>query len=158
MYISITLSHFSNAQVEKAGNPPKIRKLWKNHQMNIKQSAMKLSQICQRIELCLQEIILRYEMNLYNLLFSWQFKSYLKQVLKYLATWLCYISFKFYCKFMQIYKVYNHIFFNFHVHLLAVDITHTKPTKFTEPHNTFPSNFNKILWFIFSYWIEANVF
>jgi hypothetical protein len=27
MYISITLSHFSNAQVEKAGNPPKIRKL-----------------------------------------------------------------------------------------------------------------------------------
>jgi hypothetical protein len=34
-----------------------------------KQSVMKLSQIRRRIELCMREIILRFEMNLYNLTF-----------------------------------------------------------------------------------------
>jgi hypothetical protein len=50
---------------------------WKSRRMKTKQSAIKLSQISQRIELCLREIILRFEMNLQNLLFSWQFNSYL---------------------------------------------------------------------------------
>jgi hypothetical protein len=47
-----------------------------SRRMKTKQSAMKLSQIRRRIELCLREIILRFEMNLQNLLFSWQFNSY----------------------------------------------------------------------------------
>jgi hypothetical protein len=37
--------------------------------MKTKESAMKLSQIRRRIELCLREIILRFEMNLQNLFF-----------------------------------------------------------------------------------------
>jgi hypothetical protein len=49
---------------------------WKSRRMKTKQSAMKLSQIRRRIELCLREMILRFEMNLQNLL-SWQFNSYL---------------------------------------------------------------------------------
>jgi hypothetical protein len=46
-----------------------------NLKKNSKKSngAMKLSQIHRRIELCLREIILRFEMNLWNLHFSWQF-------------------------------------------------------------------------------------
>jgi hypothetical protein len=42
---------------------------------NENQSAMKLGQICRRIALCLREMILRFEMNLQNVLFSWQFRS-----------------------------------------------------------------------------------
>jgi hypothetical protein len=37
---------------------------WKGRGMKIKQSAMKLSRIHRRIELCMKGIILRYEMNL----------------------------------------------------------------------------------------------
>jgi hypothetical protein len=44
--------------------------------MKTKQSVMKLSQVNRRIELCLREIILRFKMNLQNLLFFWQFNSY----------------------------------------------------------------------------------
>jgi hypothetical protein len=67
----------TDAQVEKVGNPKK--RSWKlkelSYCMKTKQSAMKLSR---RIELhvCLREIILRFEMNLQNLHFSWQFNSY----------------------------------------------------------------------------------
>jgi hypothetical protein len=64
-----------------------------SRRMKTKQSGMKLSQIRRRIELCLREIILRFEMNLQNLLFSWQFHiRILKQVPKYLATGLYAIS------------------------------------------------------------------
>jgi hypothetical protein len=53
-------------------------------------SAMKLSKIRRRIELCLREIILRSEINLYNLLFldSSIHIRILKQVPKFLATGL----------------------------------------------------------------------
>jgi hypothetical protein len=44
--------------------------------MKTKQSAMKLSQICRRTGLCLRKIILRFEMYLSNLLFSWLLNSY----------------------------------------------------------------------------------
>jgi hypothetical protein len=50
---------------------------WKSRRMKTKQSIIKLSQIRRRIEQCLREIILRFAMNLQNLLFSWQFNSYL---------------------------------------------------------------------------------
>jgi hypothetical protein len=51
--------------------------LLKSRRMKTKQSAMKLSQIRQRIELCMKNIILRFEVNLRNLLFfSWQFNPY----------------------------------------------------------------------------------
>jgi hypothetical protein len=51
---------------------------------------MKLSQICRRIELCMREIILPFEMNLQNLLFSGQNYSYsysqaITEVLSYWA-------------------------------------------------------------------------
>jgi hypothetical protein len=50
---------------------------WKSHRMKTKKECHEiLSQISQRIELCVREIILRFEMNLQNLLFSWQFNSY----------------------------------------------------------------------------------
>jgi hypothetical protein len=72
---------------------------WKSRHMKTKQSSMKLSQIRRRIELCLREIILRFEMNLQNLLFSWQFNSYsyfkaITEVLSYwavalLCNWVC---------------------------------------------------------------------
>jgi hypothetical protein len=50
-----------------------------------KYCAMKLSQIRRRIELCMREIILRFEMNLWNLLFSYSFIHIriFKQVPKY---------------------------------------------------------------------------
>jgi hypothetical protein len=53
-------------------------------------SAMKLSQIRRRIELCQREIILRFEMNLQNLLFSWQFNSYsyFKASTEVLTNWM----------------------------------------------------------------------
>jgi hypothetical protein len=42
-----------------------IRKKWESFERaGKKQSAMKLSQIRRRIELCMREIILRFEMNL----------------------------------------------------------------------------------------------
>jgi hypothetical protein len=58
--------------------------------MKTKQSAMKLSQISRRIELCLREIILRFEMNLYIYFFldNSIHNRILKQVPKYLATGL----------------------------------------------------------------------
>jgi hypothetical protein len=49
---------------------------WKSCRMKTKQSAMNLSQIRQRIELCLRNLILRFEISLQNLLFSWRFNSY----------------------------------------------------------------------------------
>jgi hypothetical protein len=51
---------------------------WESRRMKTKQSAMKLSQIRRRIytELCLREIILRFDVNLQNLLLYWQFNSY----------------------------------------------------------------------------------
>jgi hypothetical protein len=39
---------------------------WKSHVMKTKQSAMILSQIRRRIELCLREILFGFEMNLQN--------------------------------------------------------------------------------------------
>jgi hypothetical protein len=69
-------SLFSDAQVEKFGNQWEKMWNWKSRRMKTKLSAIKLSQIRRRIELCLREIILRFEMNLENLLFSWQFNSY----------------------------------------------------------------------------------
>jgi hypothetical protein len=68
------LKSHSDAQVEKVGNPKKKCKNWKSRRIKTKQSAMKLNQIRRRIELCLREIILRFEMNLQNLLFSWPLK------------------------------------------------------------------------------------
>jgi hypothetical protein len=59
--------------------------------MKTEQSAMKLSQIRRRIELCLREIILRFEMNIQNLLFFLDSSIHiriLKQVPKYLVTGL----------------------------------------------------------------------
>jgi hypothetical protein len=50
-----------------------IRKKWeklKEPGEKPQQSAMKLSQIRRRMKLCMREIILRFEMNLSNLLFS----------------------------------------------------------------------------------------
>jgi hypothetical protein len=74
------------------------RKSWKSQKCEnykrakkTKYCAMKLSQIRQKIELCMREIILRFEMNFKKkLLFSWQnyLYSYFKQVPKYLATGL----------------------------------------------------------------------
>jgi hypothetical protein len=69
-------SLFSDAQVEKVENSGGGCENWKSHRMKTKQSAMKLSQIRRRIGLCLTELILRFEMNLQNILFSWQFNSY----------------------------------------------------------------------------------
>jgi hypothetical protein len=64
-------SLFSDAQVEKVGNPEKkICENSKSHRMKTEESAMKLNQIRRRIELCLREMILRFEMNLQNLVFS----------------------------------------------------------------------------------------
>jgi hypothetical protein len=54
----------------------KYCEIWKSRRVKTKNSDMKLSQIRRRIKLYLREIILRFEMNLENLLFSWQFKSY----------------------------------------------------------------------------------
>jgi hypothetical protein len=44
--------------------------------MKCKQSDMKLSKICLWTELCLRKILVPFQMNLQNLLFSWQFNSY----------------------------------------------------------------------------------
>jgi hypothetical protein len=69
----------------------KEKKMWKlKEPSDVNQNAIKLSQIRRRIELCMREIMLRFEMNLQNLLFPWQFNSYsyLKQVPNYLATGL----------------------------------------------------------------------
>jgi hypothetical protein len=54
-----------------------------------KQSAMKLSQIRRRIELCMREIILRFKMDLQNLIFSLQFNpnSYSKASTEVLSYW-----------------------------------------------------------------------
>jgi hypothetical protein len=53
----------NHGQVEKVGNPQ--QKMWKMKEPSDEnQSAMKLSQIRRRIELCLREIILRFKMNL----------------------------------------------------------------------------------------------
>jgi hypothetical protein len=70
-------SVFSGSQVEKIGNPGQKCENWKNHRMKNNKSAMKLSQIRRRIEICLREIIVRFEMNLQNLLFTGQLNSYL---------------------------------------------------------------------------------
>jgi hypothetical protein len=68
-------SLFSDAQVEKVRNSGE--KIWKLEELSDEnQSAMKLSQICQKIELCLREIILCFQINLQNLLFSLKFNSY----------------------------------------------------------------------------------
>jgi hypothetical protein len=56
--------------------------------MKTKQSAMKFSQIRQRIELCLGEITLRFEMSLLFFLTAQINFRILKQVPKYLATGL----------------------------------------------------------------------
>jgi hypothetical protein len=63
---------------------------WKSRRMKTKQRAMKLSKIRRWIELCLRDLILRFEMNLQILLFSWQLNSYsyFKAVPKYLVTGL----------------------------------------------------------------------
>jgi hypothetical protein len=63
---------------------------WKSRRMKTKESAMKLSQIRRRIELCMREIILRFEMNLkiYFFLDSSIHIRISKQVPKYLATGL----------------------------------------------------------------------
>jgi hypothetical protein len=42
---------------------------WKSRQMKTKQSAVKFCKIRRKIELCLREMIFRFEMNLQNLLF-----------------------------------------------------------------------------------------
>jgi hypothetical protein len=42
---------------------------WKSRRMKIQESAMKLGQIRRRIELSLREIVLRFEMNVQNLIF-----------------------------------------------------------------------------------------
>jgi hypothetical protein len=57
--------------------------------MKTKQIVMKLSQIRRRIELCLREIILRFEINSQNVLFSWQFNSYsyFKASIEVLSYW-----------------------------------------------------------------------
>jgi hypothetical protein len=70
-------------------NKKKIEKR-KSRRMKTKQSVMKLSQIGRRIELCLKEIVLRFGMNLQNLLFldSSIHICILKQVPKYLANGL----------------------------------------------------------------------
>jgi hypothetical protein len=62
---------------------------WTSRRMKTKQCAMKLSQVHRRIELCLREIILPFEMNLQNLIFSWQFNShsYLKASTEVLSNW-----------------------------------------------------------------------
>jgi hypothetical protein len=68
----------SNNQVSSAMAIPKkleIRKTAKTLKTEkIKHNTMKLSQIRQRRELCMREIVLRFEMNLSN--------SYSKQILK----------------------------------------------------------------------------
>jgi hypothetical protein len=56
-----TTRFFSDAQVEKVGNPKKVNTVKQLSDEN--QTTMKLSQIRRRIELCLEEIILRFEMN-----------------------------------------------------------------------------------------------
>jgi hypothetical protein len=56
------LSLFSGTQAEKVGNPKTIVKTVKEL-IKPKYYAMKLSQIRRRIELCMREIILRFEMN-----------------------------------------------------------------------------------------------
>jgi hypothetical protein len=63
---------------------------WKTRRMKTKQSAMKLSQICRRIELCLREIIfvLRWIYKIYFFLDSSIHIRILKQAPKYLATGL----------------------------------------------------------------------
>jgi hypothetical protein len=50
---------------------------------------MKLSQIRRRIDICLREIIFRFEMNFQNLFFSWQFNSYscFKASIEVLSNW-----------------------------------------------------------------------
>jgi hypothetical protein len=69
----------TDAQAEKSGNPIyfDLRSLKTNKQTNkqkkpttTNREPKKWSQICRRIELCMMEIILRFEMNLYNLFFS----------------------------------------------------------------------------------------
>jgi hypothetical protein len=62
------LSLFSGTQAEKVGNPGKKcenckRAKNKTKQNKTKYCAMKLSQIPRRIELCMREIILRFEVN-----------------------------------------------------------------------------------------------
>jgi hypothetical protein len=80
----------TDAQVEKVENPEKMWKLKEPPDEN-QQSAMKVSQIRRRIDLCLTEIILRFDINLQNLLFFLivQF-IILKEVPKYLATRICF--------------------------------------------------------------------
>jgi hypothetical protein len=61
----------------------------KSRRMKTKQSVMKLSQIRRRMELYLRKIIIRFEMNLQNLLFSWQCNSYsyFKASIEVLSNW-----------------------------------------------------------------------
>jgi hypothetical protein len=84
------MSILSNQVFSVVLRPKKLEKLWKLYKSRNKNNycAMKLSQIRWTIELCMREIILRFEMNLSKLLFSWQNYSYLyfKQIPKYLAT------------------------------------------------------------------------
>jgi hypothetical protein len=68
--------HISNTQVSsvmlrsKKLEIQEKRDNWKSRRMITKQSAMKLSQIRRRIELCLKEIMLHcFEMNLYLIFF-----------------------------------------------------------------------------------------
>jgi hypothetical protein len=60
------LSLFSGTQAEKVGNPTEIFKKCENciKAERNKYCAMKLNQICRRIELCMREMILRFGMNL----------------------------------------------------------------------------------------------
>jgi hypothetical protein len=61
-----------------------VRKSWKSKKCEIckraekkpKQCAMKFSQIRRRIELCMRENILRFEMNSKNVILFWQYNSY----------------------------------------------------------------------------------
>jgi hypothetical protein len=61
----------------------------KRRRKKTKQSAMPLSQIRQRIVICPREIILRFEVNLWNLHLSWQFNSYsyIKASTEVLSNW-----------------------------------------------------------------------
>jgi hypothetical protein len=59
----LVLHFFSGTHAEKVGNPGKKCENSKRAGKN-KRNAMKLSHICRRIELCMREITLNFEMNL----------------------------------------------------------------------------------------------
>jgi hypothetical protein len=70
--VSLVMPRSKKLEIRKKKKCENCKSRW----MKTKQSAMKLSEIRRRIKLCLREIILRFEMNLQNFLFSWQFNSY----------------------------------------------------------------------------------